>query len=48
MVGEDWEAGIAKALTMDGAAARSRIEERYSVNAVFPRWWDVIRSAIAL
>jgi len=48
VVGEDWEAGIAKALEMDGAAARSRIEERYSVNAVFPRWWDVIRSAIAL
>jgi hypothetical protein len=48
VVGEDWEAGIEKALAMDGAAARARIEERYSVNAVFPRWWDVIRSAIAL
>ena len=48
VIGEDWEAGIAKALSMDGAAARARIEERYSVNAVFPRWWDVIRSAIAL
>ena len=48
VVGEDWEAGIAGALALDGAAARARIEERYSVNAVFPRWWDVIRAAIAL
>lgn len=48
VVGEDWEGGIAKALGMDGAAARARIQERYSVDAVFPRWWDVIRSALAL
>lgn len=48
VLGEDWEDGIEKAIAMDGAAARARILERYSVQAVFPRWWDAIRSALAL
>jgi len=48
VIGEDWEAGIEKALSMDGAAARARIQERYSVQAVFPRWWDAIQAALAL
>lgn len=48
VVGEDWEAGIAKALSMDGAAARARIQERYSVQALFPLWWDAIRQALAI
>lgn len=48
VVGEDWEAGIAKALSMDGAAARARIQARYSVASVFPLWWDAIRAALAL
>jgi len=33
---------------LDGAAARRRIEERYSVRAVFPRWWDAIQAALAI
>jgi len=48
VVGEHWEAAIEKALSMDGAAARARIQERYSVQAVFPRWWDAIQAALAL
>jgi hypothetical protein len=48
VVGEDWEAGIGRAMGMDGAAARARVEERYSVRAVFPRWWDAIRQAVEL
>ena len=48
VIGEDWEAGIAKALSMDGAPARARIQARYSVDAVFPQWWDAIGRAIAL
>jgi hypothetical protein len=48
VVGEDWEDGIEKAIAMDGAAARARILERYSVQAVFPRWWDAIQAALAL
>jgi hypothetical protein len=48
VVGEDWEAGIERALGLDGAAARRRIEERYSVRAVFPRWWDAIQAALTL
>ena len=47
VVTEDWEAGIAKALAMDGAAARARVEERYSVRALFPRWWEAIQAALA-
>jgi hypothetical protein len=48
VVGEDWEAGIERAQGLDGGAARRRIEERYSVRALFPRWWDAIQSALAL
>lgn len=48
VIGEDWEAGLERALSMDGAAARARVQERYSVDAVFPRWWEAIRTAIAL
>jgi len=48
IIGEDWEAAIEKALSMDGAAARARVQERYSVQAVFPRWWDAIQAALAL
>ena len=48
VVGEDWESGIERAQGLDGAAARRRVEERYSLRAVFPRWWDAIQSALAL
>lgn len=48
VVGEDWEPALEKALALDGAAARKRIEERYSVQAVFPRWWDAIQAALAV
>ena len=48
VVGDDWEAGIEKALASDGAPARARVLERYSVQAVFPRWWDAIQAALAL
>lgn len=48
VVGENWEAAIEKALSMDGAPARARIQERYSVQALFPRWWDAIQAALAL
>lgn len=48
VVTEDWEAGIATALAMDGAPARARIQARYSLDAVFPQWWDAIRQAMAL
>ena len=48
VVGEDWEAGIERAMGLDGAAARARAEERYSVRAVFPRWWDAIQQALAV
>jgi hypothetical protein len=47
-VTEDWEAGLKRAFALDGAAARARIEERYSVRAVFPRWWDAIQAALAV
>ena len=48
VIGEDWEIGIERALSMDGAKARARVEDRYSVQAVFPRWWDAIQAALAL
>lgn len=48
VVGEDWEAALDRAFTLDGAAARARVEERYSVRAVFPRWWDAIQAALAV
>ncbi len=44
---EDWEAGIERALRMDGAAARARVEERYSVRALFPRWWGAILATLS-
>jgi glycosyltransferase involved in cell wall biosynthesis len=47
-VTEDWGAGIARALAQDGAAARARVEERYSVKAVFPRWWAAIQAALGV
>jgi hypothetical protein len=47
-VTEDWEAGLERAFALDGAAARARIEERYSVRSVFPRWWDAIQAALAV
>ena len=46
VVTEDWESGIARALAMDGAPARARVEEHYSVRAVFPRWLEAIRAAL--
>jgi hypothetical protein len=46
VVTEDWERGIERALGMDGAAARARVEERYSVRAVFPRWWEAVQHAL--
>ena len=48
VVSEDWESGIEQALSMDGAAARKRIEERYSVRAVFPRMWAAIQAALGV
>ncbi|HLY73558.1 MAG TPA: glycosyltransferase, partial [Planctomycetota bacterium] len=48
VVGEDWEGGIQKALAMDGTPARVRIQERYSIQAVFPLWWNAIQAALAL
>jgi len=45
---EDWEGGIARALALDGAAARARVEERYSVRALFPRWWAAIQLALGV
>ncbi|HEV3026259.1 MAG TPA: glycosyltransferase [Planctomycetota bacterium] len=48
VVGEDWEPAIERALTMDGTAARTRVQERYSIQAVFPLWWDAIQAALAL
>ena len=47
-VTEDWEAGLERAFAQDGAAARARVEERYSVRALFPRWWDAIQAALAV
>lgn len=47
-VTEDWEAGLERALSLDGAAARTRVEERYSVRAVFPRWWAALQAALAV
>jgi hypothetical protein len=47
-VTEDWEAGLERAFSLDGAAARARVDERYSVRAVFPRWWDAIQAALAV
>lgn len=44
---EDWEDGIARALTMDGAASRARAESVYSVAAVFPRWWEAVQQALS-
>jgi hypothetical protein len=46
VVGEDWEEGIERALGMDGGAARARVEARYSVEAVFPRWWAAVEAAL--
>lgn len=46
VVTEDWESGIERALAMDGAAARARVEGRYSVNALFPRWLEAINAAL--
>lgn len=43
---EDWESGIERAMGMDGAAARKRAEDHYSVRAVFPRWLEAIRAAL--
>jgi hypothetical protein len=48
VIGEDWETGIEKALAMDGTPARARIQERYSIETVFPLWWDAIRAALAI
>ncbi len=45
---EDWESGLEKAFDLDGDAARARVEERYSVKAVFPRWWEALQSALAV
>ena len=42
----DWEAGIAKAMGMDGAPARARVDAGWSVRAVFPRWLEAIREAL--
>jgi glycosyltransferase involved in cell wall biosynthesis len=47
IVTEDWEAGIERAFGLDGRAARARIEERYSVRTVFPRWWAAIEQALS-
>jgi hypothetical protein len=47
-VTEDWEAGLAAAFAQDGAAARARVEERYSVRAVFPQWWTAIQAALGV
>ncbi len=46
VLGEDWEEGIGRALAMDGAAARARAEERYSVRAVYPLWREALRAAL--
>jgi glycosyltransferase involved in cell wall biosynthesis len=43
---EDWEGGIERAAAMDGAAARARVEGRYSVRALFPRWLEALRAAL--
>jgi hypothetical protein len=43
---EDWEDGIERASAMDGAAARARAERHYSVDAVFPRWWEAVQAAL--
>ena len=43
---EDWESGIARAMALDGAPARARVEALYSVKAVFPRWWEVIAQVL--
>ena len=48
VVTEDWESGIERAFAMDGAAARKRVVERYSVPAVFPRMWAAIQSALGV
>jgi len=48
VVTEDWESGIERAFALDGAPARKRIEERYSVRAVFPRMWAAIQSALGV
>jgi hypothetical protein len=45
---DNWEAAIDRAFTMDGAAARARADERYSVRAQFPRWWAAIQDALAV
>jgi hypothetical protein len=42
----DWEAGIAKAMGMDGGPARARVLSGWSVQAVFPRWLEAIRQAL--
>lgn len=43
---DDWEEGIARALSMDGRAARARVEALYSVGAVFPRWLEALRAGL--
>ena len=43
---EDWPSGIERAMGMDGAAARKRAVDHYSVRAVFPRWLEAMRAAI--
>jgi hypothetical protein len=48
VVGEDWESGLERALALDGAKARARVEELYSVRAVFPRWWAAIQLALGV
>jgi len=47
VVTDDWAAGIDRALSLDGAAARARVQERYSLQAVFPRWLGALRLALA-
>jgi len=47
VVTDDWEDGVERALAMDGAPARARVEERYSVAALFPKWWEAIQKALA-
>lgn len=47
VVTDDWETGIERALGMEGAPARARVEERYSLNALFPRWLEAIKMALS-
>jgi glycosyltransferase involved in cell wall biosynthesis len=43
---DDWEGAIERALGMDGAPARARVQASWSVRAVFPRWWEAIQKAL--